>query len=71
MKFTIFTVLTILAGLLFLLPGMQITGAYYAEPSGYGFYHVWYGNLLLSVSITLFGIAAMLFIVRIISMKLF
>ncbi|UCD03084.1 MAG: hypothetical protein JSV63_00400 [Candidatus Aenigmatarchaeota archaeon] len=71
MKFAIFSLITALVGLSFLVPGVQITGAYYAEPSGYGFYHIWFGNLYLSVSMTLFGIIALIFVTRRASRMLF
>lgn len=55
--------ISICVGLLF--SGAQTVTGYYADPSGYGFHHLSYGYLYVSISMTILGgIALVLFLGR-------
>ncbi len=71
MKSTVFALAVIFAGIGFLLSGAQTMTGYYAEPSGYGFYHIWFANMYISLSGILLGSVAMVFIIRKMERRLF
>ncbi|MCK4714851.1 MAG: hypothetical protein KAT35_04700 [Candidatus Aenigmarchaeota archaeon] len=64
MKSAIFILAVIVVSLGFLFSGAQTMTGYYAEPSGYGFYHIWTANLHVLVSFALLGALAMVFLVK-------
>ncbi len=64
MKGMILATVVILVGLTLLMSGTQTMTGYYAEPSGYGFYHIWTANLYIAVSLTLMGLVSMFFVVK-------
>ncbi len=71
MKGKLFALIIVFVSLGFLLSGAQAMAGYYADPSGYGFYHIWFANMYVSLSAILLGSVAMVFIVRKIERRLF
>lgn len=71
MKSAIFILAVIFVSLGFLFSGVQTMTGYYAEPSGYGFYHIWMANLYVLVSFALLGALAMVFLIKKIERRIF
>jgi hypothetical protein len=71
MKGKVLALFTVFVSLGFLLSGTQTMTGYYAEPSGYGFYHIWFANMYVSLSFILLGSVAMFFLVKKIDKRLF
>jgi hypothetical protein len=71
MKAALLYLTALFVGTMLLISGAQSMTGYYAEPSGYGFYHVWSAYLHLSIAITVMGSAAMVYVVRRIGRRLF
>jgi len=71
MKSAIFVLAVIFVSLGFLFSGAQTMTGYYAEPSGYGFYHIWTANLYVSLSFTVLGALVMVFLVKKIERRIF
>jgi len=71
MKSAVLVLSVVFVSLGLLLTGSQMMTGYYAEPSGYGFYHIWAANLYISVSLTLLGSLLMAFLIKKIESRLF
>jgi hypothetical protein len=71
MKSALLAMAALFVSLGFLLSGIQTMTGYYAEPSGYGFHHIWFANLYVSVSLTVMASIAMVFLIRKIERRLF
>ncbi len=71
MKSALVALAAVFVSLGFLLSGIQTMTGYYAEPSGYGFHHIWFADMYLSVSITVMASIAMVFLIKKIERRLF